>query len=136
EECSGCGEQGWGWQDPVGAAGYERDLGMQGRLTSTEFELTRSLRHEVAPKSRTSKRKRGLNTYSASERSKRRAAAQESAASREATAHAEVRQHKSEGPLSAANAAAAAVPDPQLGRPSLRQQGPGAQQPQPGAQKG
>ncbi|POR33385.1 Cell division control protein 4 [Tolypocladium paradoxum] len=113
--------QGWGWQDPVGAAGHERDLSMQGRLTSSEFELTRNLRHEVAPKSRTSKRKRGLNTYSASERSKRRAAAQESTASREATAQAEVRQHKSEGPLSAANAAAAAVPDPQLGLPSLRQ---------------
>lgn len=113
--------QGWGWQDPVGAAGYERDLSMQGRLTSSEFELTRTLRHDVAPKSRTSKRKRGLNTYSASERSKRRAAAQESTASREATAQAEVRQHKSEGPLSAANAAAAAVPDPQLGLPSLRQ---------------
>ncbi|PNY29309.1 Cell division control protein 4 [Tolypocladium capitatum] len=113
--------QGWGWQDPVGAAGSERDLSMQGRLTSSELELTRHLRHEVAPKSRTSKRKRGLNTYSASERSKRRAAAQESTASREATAQLEVGQHKSEGPLSAANAAAAAVPDPQLGSPSLRQ---------------
>lgn len=116
--------QGWGWQDPVGAAGYERDLSMQGRLTSSEFELTRALRSEVTPKSRSSKRKRGLNTYSASERSKRRAGASQestSTAPRDSRMESEVRQHKSEGPLSAANAAAAAVPDPQLGLPSLRQ---------------
>ena len=112
--------QGWGWQDPEGATGYERDLSMHGRLTSSDFELTRHLRSE-APKSRTSKRKRALNSYSASERSKRRAATQEAAASREATSQVEVRQHKSEGPLSAANAAAAAVPDPQLGLASLRE---------------
>ncbi|PHH84985.1 hypothetical protein CDD83_1079 [Cordyceps sp. RAO-2017] len=116
--------QGWGWQDPVGATGYERDLSMQGRLTSSDLELTRNLRHDGAlpARVRTSKRKRGLNAYSASERSKRRAAtALESATSREQTAQAEARQHKSEGPLSAANAAAAAVPDPQLGLASLRQ---------------
>ncbi|KAK7422503.1 SCF ubiquitin ligase complex subunit cdc4 [Neonectria magnoliae] len=112
--------QGWGWQDPVGATGYEKDLSMRNRLTSTEHELTRGLRSEPGPKSRTSKRKRALNTYSASERSKRRASAQE-AASRDEKAQVEVKQHKSEGPLSAANAAATAVPDPHLGLSSLRQ---------------
>jgi len=115
--------QGWGWQDPVGATGYERDLSMQGRLTSSEFELTRGLRNEITPKSR-SKRKRGLNTYSASERSKRRPGiAPESSSGffRDAKVENEARQHRSEGPLSAANAAAAAVPDPQLGLSSLRQ---------------
>ncbi|KAL6408264.1 Cell division control protein 4 [Ilyonectria robusta] len=112
--------QGWGWQDPVGATGYEKDLSMRSRLTSTDQELTRTLRNEPGPKSRTSKRKRALNTYSASERSKRRASAQE-AASRDEKTQVEVKQHKSEGPLSAANAAAAAVPDPHLGLPSLRQ---------------
>lgn len=112
--------QGWGWQDPVGATGYEKDLSMQNRLTSTEQELTRSLRSEAVPKSRTSKRKRGLNTYTASERTKRRASAQE-ASTRDDKPQPEVKQHKSEGPLSAASAAAAAVPDPHLGLASLRQ---------------
>ncbi|KAF7546324.1 hypothetical protein G7046_g9332 [Stylonectria norvegica] len=111
--------QGWGWQDPVGATGYEKDLSMQSRLTSTEQELTRSLRTDTVPKPRTSKRKRALNTYSTSERSKRRANAQER--EDKAQAQAEVKQHKSEGPMSAANAAATAVPDPQLGLPSMRQ---------------
>ncbi|GAB0132239.1 hypothetical protein EsDP_00000680 [Epichloe bromicola] len=117
--------QGWGWQDPVGASGYEQDLSMHGRLTASEYELTRAFRNDTAPRSsRSSKRKRALNTYSASERSKRRAgSSQESAVSsvRDSKTHAQVRQHKSEGPLSAANAAATAVPDPQLGLPSLRQ---------------
>lgn len=112
--------QGWGWQDPEGATGCEKDLSMRNRLTSTEHELTRTLRQETAAKSRTSKRKRALNTYSAAERSKRRASAQE-APSRDEKAMVEPKQHKSEGPLSAANAAAAAVSDPQLGLPSLRQ---------------
>ncbi|KAF5568483.1 f-box WD-40 domain-containing protein [Fusarium phyllophilum] len=112
--------QGWGWQDPVGASGYEKDLSMRTRLTSTEHELTRTLRQETASKSRASKRKRAINTYSA-ERSKRRASAQEAVAREENKSQPEARQHKSEGPLSAANAAATAVPDPQLGLPSLRE---------------
>ena len=116
--------QGWGWQDPHGSAGYEKDLSMQGRLTSSEFELTRALRSETLAKaSRSSKRKRGLNAYSASERSKRRAAAAAGiqTTARDVKEQEEVKQHKSEGPISAASAAAAAVPDPQLGLPSLRQ---------------
>ncbi|PFH56567.1 hypothetical protein XA68_16321 [Ophiocordyceps unilateralis] len=115
--------QGWGWQDPAGASDYEMDLSMQSRLTSSEFELTRNLRqNSTLPRLRSSKRKRGLNAYSASERSKRRAAAaQQPTASREQTAQAETRQHKSEGPMSAANAAAVAVDDPKLGLSSLRQ---------------
>ena len=113
--------QGWGWQDPVGAAGFERDLSMQNRLTTSDQELTRTLKHEPTTKARSSKRKRGLNAYSASERSKRRASAQEAGLSREERIQVEVKQHKSAGPLSAANAAATAVPDPNLGLPSLRE---------------
>lgn len=112
--------QGWGWQDPVGAMGYERDLSMQTRLTSTEHEL-RALKPDPIPKSRSSKRKRSLNAYSASERSKRRASAQEAAASRDDRSQSHVGQNKSAGPLSAANAAAVAVPDPRLGLASLRE---------------
>ncbi|KAG5944124.1 hypothetical protein E4U53_006935 [Claviceps sorghi] len=118
--------QGWGWQDPEGALDYEKDMSMQGRLTASEYDLTRAFRDDAAAKScRASKRKRNLNTLSSSERSKRRAGSsqQESTIStgRDYRNKSEVKQHKSEGPLSAANAAAAAVPDPQLGLSSLRQ---------------
>jgi F-box and WD-40 domain protein CDC4 len=113
--------QGWGWQDPVGVNGYEQDLSMQSRLTSSEKELTQALKQEVVPKVRSSKRKRGLNAYTASERSKRRASTQEVAANRDDKAHGEAKQHKSAGPLSAAHSAMQAVPDPQLGLSSLRQ---------------
>ncbi|KAM0259372.1 hypothetical protein ACHAQJ_003404 [Trichoderma viride] len=113
--------QGWGWQDPVGVDGYEQDLSMQNRLTLSEKELTHTLKQEVVPKVRSSKRKRGLNAYTASERSKRRASTQEVAANRDDKAHGEAKQHKSAGPLSAAHSAMQAVPDPQLGLSSLRQ---------------
>ncbi|RDA86921.1 hypothetical protein CP532_1857 [Ophiocordyceps camponoti-leonardi (nom. inval.)] len=115
--------QGWGWQDPVGVTDHELDLSMQSRLTSSEFEITRNLRQNptTLPRLRSSKRKRGLNAYSASERSKRRAAAEQQQQREHAGQQPEPRQHKSEGPLSAANAAALAVPDPKIGLPSLRQ---------------
>lgn len=111
--------QGWGWQDPVGATGFEKDLSMINRLKSSEQELIRPLRNETTPKTRTSKRKRGLITYG-SERTKRRASAQE-AQFRDSKADVEVKQNKSAGPLSAAMAATTSVPDPHLGLPSLRQ---------------
>lgn len=112
--------QGWGWQDPVGPSGFERDLSMHNRLTSSDQELTRGLKSNPAPKARSSKRKRGLNQYSSFERTKRRASSQNSVAYRDDRDLVEIRQHKSAGPLSAANAAATAVPDPHLGLPSLR----------------
>ncbi|KAI1473637.1 WD40 repeat-like protein [Daldinia eschscholtzii] len=110
--------EGWGWQDPVGPEGCERDFSTQARLTSTEAELIRSSKPDPPQKLRTSKRKRALNSLISSERSKRRASAQEMAKD-EKTFTGE-RVHKSEGPMSAANAAAVAVPDPHIGLPSLR----------------
>lgn len=122
--------QGWGWQDPEGFQSCERDLSMHNRLTSSDSELTKAIKPDPEPKTpeprtpeqrtRRSKRKRGLNTYSASERLKRRAGNHEGSSSREGRAEVEVRQHKSEGPISAAMAAATAVTDPHLGLPSLR----------------
>ncbi|KAI0477898.1 WD40-repeat-containing domain protein [Xylariaceae sp. FL0804] len=103
--------EGWGWQDPFGPEGCERDLSLQTRLTSTESELRAA---DPSPK-RSSKRKRGLNSFGPDGRQKRRALAQHE------RAHASGRVHKSEGPISAASAAAAAVPDPHIGLPSLRQ---------------
>ena len=72
---------------------------------------------EAAPKARASKRKRGLNHMNA-DRAKRRASAQDVA--RDDRASPVAKTHKSEGPISAANDAAVAVPDPQIGLPSLR----------------
>ncbi|KAI1407722.1 WD40 repeat-like protein [Hypoxylon sp. FL1857] len=110
--------EGWGWQDPVGPEGCERDYSTQARLTSTETELIRSSKPDPPPqKLRTSKRKRALNSLG-SERSKRRASAQEMA--KDEKTYTGERVHKSEGPMSAANAAAIAVPDPHIGLPSLR----------------
>lgn len=107
--------EGWGWQDPVGAEGSELNLSMQTRMTSTESELLRA--SNPTSKLRSSKRKRGFALTTA-DRAKRRASAQDIA--REEKPLSGTGLHKSEGPMSAANAAVLAVPDPQLGIPSLR----------------
>ncbi|RWA13151.1 hypothetical protein EKO27_g1945 [Xylaria grammica] len=109
--------EGWGWQDPVGPEGCERDFSLQNRLTSTENEL-RSKPDPPLQKLRSSKRKRALNNFN-SDRSKRRAINQDSVARDERT-YTSNKIHKSEGPISAANAAAIAVPDPHVGLLSLR----------------
>ncbi|KAJ0354750.1 hypothetical protein COL154_011614 [Colletotrichum chrysophilum] len=110
--------QGWGWQDPVGVMGAEVDLSRTSRLNSADNELTKAVvKPDPTVKLRSSKRKRGMNIPGA-DRSKRRVSGQESA--RNEALQLEVRQHKSEGPLSAANAAATAVPNPRLGMPSLQ----------------
>ncbi|ROV95965.1 hypothetical protein VMCG_07968 [Cytospora schulzeri] len=107
--------QGWGWQDPEGPEGAELDVSLQNRLTSTEAEL-RSPKPEM-PKLRSSKRKRGVHNYANLERTKRRVSLQESL--KEETPSSPPK-FKAEGPISAANEAALAVPDPRLGLPSLR----------------
>ncbi|KAL2018078.1 hypothetical protein VTK56DRAFT_1264 [Thermocarpiscus australiensis] len=112
--------EGWGWQDPIGPYSCEVDLSNQSRLTSSETELIRSAvkaeKPEPLPKARGAKRKRVLSHMS-SDRAKRRAVAQGSKGDRTSPL---AKMHKSEGPISAANAAAIAVPDPQVGLPSLR----------------
>ncbi|KAH8204474.1 hypothetical protein TruAng_001390 [Truncatella angustata] len=111
--------EGWGWQDPVGPEGAERDLSLQNRLTATESELRSSKPDPPPQKLRSSKRKRALNNFG-SDRYKRRASAQDSVSREREDAPIEVKMHKSEGPNSAANAAALAVPDPHIGLNSLR----------------
>ncbi|KAI1171122.1 WD40 repeat-like protein [Nemania sp. FL0916] len=111
-------KEGWGWQDPVGPEGCERDFSLQNRLTSTENELRSISKPDPPPpKLRSSKRKRALNTFS-SDRSKRRASNQDNV--KDDRTYTGSRIHKSEGPISAANAAVIAVPDPHIGLPSLR----------------
>ncbi|KAI3328760.1 quinon protein alcohol dehydrogenase-like superfamily [Ustulina deusta] len=107
--------EGWGWQDPVGAEGCERDFSLQNRLTSSETEL-RSKPDPPQQKLRSSKRKRALNNFS-SDRSKRRASNQDNVKDERTYTGSKI--HKSEGPISAANAAAVAVPDPNVGLSSL-----------------
>ncbi|TEA19508.1 Cell division control protein 4 [Colletotrichum sidae] len=110
--------QGWGWQDPVGVMGAEVDLSRAETLSSADSELTKAVvKPDATVRLRSSKRKRGINIPGA-DRAKRRVSGQE--ALRNEAAQKEVRQNKSEGPLSAANAAALAVPNPQLGMPSLQ----------------
>lgn len=114
--------EGWGWQDPVGPEGCERDLSLQTRLTASESELRSSKPEPPPQKLRSSKRKRALNNFGP-DRYKRRASAQDHvvrAKEQSEEAVSEVKMHKSEGPNSAANAAALAVPDPHIGLGSLR----------------
>ncbi|KAH8902055.1 cell division control protein [Coniochaeta sp. PMI_546] len=114
-------QQGWGWQDPVGEEGCEVDLSQQTRLTASDADLVRHTRLEMpASKPRSTKRKRSsLAPSVTSERVKRRASAQEHPKD-DIGSQLELRQHKSEGPISAANEAAVTVPDPHIGLPSLR----------------
>lgn len=109
-------KQGWGWQDPVGPDGAEVDLSANRRLNSTEAELTQAMcKPEPSSRLRSSKRKRALN-MPGPERTKRRA----HGSGTKGGSSSEHRRHKSEGPLSAANAAALAVPNPPVGLPTLR----------------
>jgi len=113
--------EGWGWQDPVGVEGWEQNLSLQSRMTSSEAELLRSSsRPEPTIRLRSSKRKRGLGSLANAERSKRRASTQELQKDDRELQQPGHKLHKSEGPNSAASAAALAVPDPQQGLPSLR----------------
>ncbi|KAF2971601.1 hypothetical protein GQX73_g1997 [Xylaria multiplex] len=110
-------KEGWGWQDPVGPEGCERDFSLQNRFTSTETEL-RSKPDPPLQKLRSSKRKRAaLNNFN-SDRSKRRASNQDNVKDERTYTGSKI--HKSEGPISAANAAAIAVPDPNVGLSSLK----------------
>ena len=123
---------GWGWQDPYGADGWERDLG--GRPTSSDGESAgctgssgnSSLTADtVSSRSYSSinKRKRPMGSLGL-ERMKRRALSQEPSERKRSM---DSRNHsmaignasRSDGPNAAATAAALAVPNPHLGLPSL-----------------
>ncbi|KAH8801632.1 WD40-repeat-containing domain protein [Xylogone sp. PMI_703] len=120
-------QQGWGWQDPHGPDAFEQDLSVQRKIPSTDQDSTlpssSKTENEVSRRARAAtKRKRAPGSLS-SERAKRRAVTHEFTSKAQdilAKYPYSSRFHKSEGPLTAANAAALAVPDPQLGLPSLR----------------
>jgi F-box and WD-40 domain protein CDC4 len=121
-------QQGWGWQDPFGPDGFEQDLSVRRPLTSSDGDFTSfaASKGESEPlrKVRASTKRKRPAGASSSERAKRRAASvhefTEKAHGLLAKYPHTARYHKSEGPMTAASAAASAVPDPELGLPSLR----------------
>ncbi|PMD41499.1 WD40 repeat-like protein [Hyaloscypha variabilis F] len=118
-------QQGWGWQDPYGPDGFEQDLSVQRGLLSSSDGDVASTKVDVNPsrKGRSAAKRKRAPGGLGSDRSKRRATGHEFADKAQgmvARYPHTARFHKSEGPLSAANAAAIAVPDPELGLPGLR----------------
>ncbi|RKF66023.1 putative E3 ubiquitin ligase complex SCF subunit sconB [Golovinomyces cichoracearum] len=118
--------QGWGWQDPFGTDGFEQDLSIPILATPVDNPLddnkldTKPQAISIPKGGGLTKRKR---VVSGSERSKRRAVNHEFAEKAQAILsqyHSTAKFNKSEGPLTAANAAILAVPDPKLGLPGLR----------------
>ncbi|CAK7263939.1 SCF ubiquitin ligase complex subunit cdc4 [Sporothrix epigloea] len=114
-------ERGWGWQDPVGAHGCEIDLSAKMRMEADEYDLTHSFKNvsPSASRARSSKRKRGIAASPGLERLKRRAGLIEEV-KKDDKPFQWPYMHKSEGPISAASAAAAAIPNPKIGLASLR----------------
>jgi F-box and WD-40 domain protein CDC4 len=119
-------QQGWGWQDPHGPDGAEKDFSVPHDSSSdTNLDLAGNVKIEAGPSrnGRTGTKRKRAPGGSSAERSKRRSMGHEFADK----AHGMVAKYntvprfsKSEGPLSSANAAALAVPNPELGLPSLR----------------
>ena len=109
--------QGWGWQDPYGPNSGEQDLSIQQNLSSDGdlSSIGNTKVEEPAKKPRLTMKRKRLAGGLGGDRAKRRAMG---AADKSKNSNAGF--HKSEGPLSAATAAALAVPDPQLGLPGLR----------------
>jgi len=120
--------QGWGWQDPSGPDGWECDLGRLSKTADCDTSIGSSARPapeatNSTPLSRaTIKRKRALGSLGL-DRNKRQAILQESSAvSRysDSKPGGQGKSQRSEGPNAAATAAALAVPNPNLGLPTLR----------------
>ncbi|RDL39664.1 WD40 repeat-like protein [Venustampulla echinocandica] len=114
---------GWGWQDPYGPDAGEEDLSLQyGSSFDGDISTLGGIKVEEATRkirSTATKRKRATGG-SGSDRAKRRAVGTSDKANSMSRSTNSVGFHKSEGPLSAATAAALAIPDPQLGLPGLR----------------
>ncbi|KAF7862520.1 hypothetical protein EAF04_007393 [Stromatinia cepivora] len=118
EELERAIRQGWAWQDPYGPDGYEKDLSIKDKSVNGEVCIPGSgSKVDATRRSRaTTKRKRTTGNLG-SERAKRRAIGNDVSTKKLDEVS---KYHKSEGPLSAACAAALAVPNPELGLPGLR----------------
>jgi F-box and WD-40 domain protein CDC4 len=111
-------KQGWGWQDPYGPDGYEQDFSVP-ELSSemgSSTVLGYKVENEMVRKVRSgTKRKRTSNSLNP-DRAKRNTEKVHGLISMNPPTN----KFKSEGPLTAANVAAQAVPDPCVGLASLR----------------
>lgn len=110
--------QGWGWQDPYGPDGFEQDLSVPETTSEGDHMLpgSQKLENEMVRKVRSSTKRKRTSSSSGPERAKRNA----DKAHAILTKNSSMVKFKSDGPLTAASAAAQAVPDPGLGLPSLR----------------
>lgn len=119
--------QGWGWQDPHGNEDYEKDISQRPRSSSASSS-DRILMPTAAGESSsivrhiTMKRKRDQITFGL-ELTKRRAVCDSKGRTRYVSLGSkyQVPYDGSEGPNAAAAAAALAVPNPELGLPTLRE---------------
>lgn len=114
--------EGWGWQDPHGLESCEKDISGRPAGASHSSHRAFSIEASTHVSSRPSKRKRAVGLPA--ERTKRRALSRSKAPDlrKQSASLTDVeRVHKSEGPTTAASAAALAVPNPEVGLPSLRQ---------------
>ncbi|CAG8980687.1 hypothetical protein HYALB_00007179 [Hymenoscyphus albidus] len=110
--------QGWGWQDPYGPNSGEEDLSvLPGPHADGDISLLSSTKNIEEPirKPRSSSKRKRITGGLGSDRAKRRAFGHTDKGKSSTTGF-----HKSEGPLTAATSAAAAVPDPRRGLPGLR----------------
>lgn len=122
-------KEGWGWQDPYGPDACERDLGRGTTSSDGEASITprstgRMLVEPVITRARSTKRKRAPGSLNL-DRSKRRAVSQEPnersrAIESKNFGRSIAKGHKSEGANAAATAAALAVPNPNIGLPTLQ----------------
>lgn len=121
-------KEGWGWQDPSGPDGWERDLSSRPVSSDGETAAASSsvstAQGLTTTRPRSGKRKRLLGSLGL-DRSKRRAPSQEPSEKLRANWTKDLdKAKKSEGPLAAVlaagTAAAMAVPNPNLGLPTLR----------------
>ncbi|KAF7955563.1 hypothetical protein EAE96_004489 [Botrytis aclada] len=118
EELERAIRQGWAWQDPYGPDGYEMDLSSKDKSLNVEVNTPgSSSKIDTLRRPRATIKRKRTTGNSGSERAKRRATGNDVSTKILEPAS---RFHKSEGPLSAASAAALAIPNPELGLPGLR----------------
>jgi F-box and WD-40 domain protein CDC4 len=111
-------KQGWGWQDPYGPEGFEQDLSVPEIFSEGDSMVPggAKVENETLRKVRSSTKRKRTSGSSGPERAKRNTEkAHAILAKNSSTA-----KFKSDGPLTAASAAAQAVPDPCVGLPTLR----------------
>lgn len=113
--------EGWGWQFPIGSEGFERDLSKRpgsrsDRAPTSPLSSTGYIGGDVVSGSQLAGQKRKRNTRQSTNKKRKTRSTTSKAPSVDPIGVAESVQ----GPIAHASAAAAALPDPNIGLPSLR----------------